>query len=39
MRSEGKYWVDWWNRIEIEERLNAHVDILARYPDLVNRVE
>lgn len=39
MRSEGKYWIDWWNRIEIEERLNAHVDILARYPDLVTRVE
>ena len=39
MRDEGKYWVDWWNRIEIEERLNGHVDILARYPDLVTRVE
>lgn len=29
-RTDGKFWVDWWTRYEIEERLR-------QYPDLVHR--
>lgn len=39
MRSEGTYWADWWNRREIEERLNTNPDIALRYSDLINRID
>lgn len=31
MRSEGHIWIDWWTRSEIEERLRAHPDLVARF--------
>ena len=39
LRTAGVYWTDWWNRTEIEERLNARPEITARYRDLVIRIE
>jgi len=39
IRSDGRLWAEWWNRIEIEERLNAYPEIAAKYHDLVNRIE
>ncbi len=35
MRTEGKVWVDWWTRSEIEDRLKLHRHIVAKYPDIV----
>jgi hypothetical protein len=34
-RSEGKFWVDWWTRYEIEERLRRHPDLVNKYPQVV----
>jgi hypothetical protein len=39
LRSEGKFWVDWWTRSEIEDRLKESLDILAKYPNIVRRKE
>lgn len=38
MRLQGLCWTDWWNRAEIEERLNRHPDIADRYSDIVRRI-
>jgi hypothetical protein len=35
LRNRGKYWVDWWTRSEIEEKLRIHPDIAARFPNVV----
>jgi hypothetical protein len=35
MRTDGKIWVDWWTRSEIEERLRIHRHIVSKYPDIV----
>jgi hypothetical protein len=35
LRTGGKFWVDWWTRIELEERLLANPDILAAFSHLV----
>lgn len=37
LRSEGRFWVDWWTRSEIEDRLKARLDIVAKYPNIVKR--
>jgi Restriction endonuclease len=34
-RSEGKFWVDWWTRYEIEERLGRYPDLANKYPGVV----
>lgn len=34
-RREGKYWVDWWTRTELEERLLQNLDLIDRYSDIV----
>lgn len=39
LRTRGEYWADWWNRTEIEDRLNKHSEIAERYTDLVSRIE
>lgn len=35
MRREGKYWIDWWSRDEIEERLKKHDDLIKKYRKIV----
>ena len=35
LRREGRFWVDWWNQSDIEDRLRLHPDIQARYSDIV----
>jgi hypothetical protein len=38
LRYGGRYWIDWWTRSEIEERLLLNLDIVERFPNVV-RVE
>lgn len=35
LRNRGEFWVDWWTRQEIEDKLRKNLDIAVRYPDLV----
>lgn len=35
LRNGGKYWVEWWTRSEIEDRLRANLDIVSRFPNIV----
>jgi len=35
LRRRGDWWVDWWNRGDIEDRLRRNTDIANRYPDVV----
>jgi len=35
LRRGGKFWVDWWNRAEIDQRLRRFPDTAARFPDLL----
>lgn len=35
LRRRGDWWVDWWSRSELEERMRRHPEIAARYPDIV----
>lgn len=35
MRTDGKIWIDWWTRSEIEESLRIHRHIVSKYPDIV----
>lgn len=35
LRRKGDWWIDWWSRSELEERLRRHPEIAARYPDIV----
>jgi hypothetical protein len=39
LRSGGIYWADWWNRAEIEERLNRYPEIAQRFTDVVHRID
>jgi hypothetical protein len=34
-----EYWTDWWSRIEIEERMRANMDIVARYLHIVKIIK
>lgn len=36
LRDEGKFWVDWWTREELEERLKIWPDIVSKYPNIVS---
>ena len=38
LREQG-YWVDWWSRMEIEDRLRGRPDIAARFGDVVRLKE
>jgi len=35
MRRGGRFWIDWWQRGQIEQRLRQQPDIARRYADLV----
>lgn len=35
LRNGGKYWVDWWTRSEIEDRLRANRDLIGRFANIV----
>ena len=35
LRRQGRFWVDWWNQSDIEDRLRLHPDIQVRYSDVV----
>ena len=36
IKTDGKIWVDWWTRDEIEKRLIWHVDLLQKYPMIIS---
>ena len=35
LRQRLHWHIDWWTRLEIEQRLRRHPDVLARYPEIV----
>ncbi len=35
MKQEGKFYIDWWTRDQIEKRLKAFPNIAAKYPNVV----
>lgn len=35
MRLEGEFWIDWWTKSEIEDKLREHPDIAAKYPTII----
>ncbi|MCY7949365.1 restriction endonuclease [Bacillus inaquosorum] len=35
MREKGVYWIDWWTRKEIEDRLTDNLSIAKKYQDIV----
>jgi hypothetical protein len=35
LRNGGKYWVEWWTRTEIEHKLRMNLDIVSRFPKIV----
>ncbi len=35
LRRKGDYWIDWWGKVEIEQRVRRFPDIAARYRDLL----
>lgn len=35
LRRQGDWWIDWWNKADIEDRLRRNTDIAKRYEDLV----
>ena len=38
LKARGKLWIDWWNRVDIEERLRKNPDIAMRYQKIVKTV-
>ena len=34
LREKGKFWVDWWTKQEIEERIRKNEDLLNLYPNV-----
>lgn len=38
LRNKGNYWVDWWTRNELEDRLRENPEIVKRYPDLIKKI-
>jgi hypothetical protein len=36
LQSQKDYYIDWWNREDIEIRLRQHPEVLNRYSDIVN---
>ncbi|SCE95430.1 Restriction endonuclease [Micromonospora echinospora] len=39
IRRRGDFDAEWWTRVELEDRLRQHPDLVARYRDIVRRVE
>lgn len=39
INKRGEYWVDWWGRIEIEDRLRANRDIANRYTHIIKTID
>ncbi|HEX8211774.1 MAG TPA: restriction endonuclease [Longimicrobium sp.] len=39
LRRRGRFWIDWWTRTEIEEKLQAHPDIIGWFSDVVRVVD
>lgn len=35
LRNKGEYWVDWWTRNELEDRLRENPEVINRYPDVI----
>ena len=35
LRTDGKIWIDWWTRSEIEEKLKQHEDLIIKYNSLM----
>lgn len=35
MRRERKYWIDWWIRDEIKERLKKHDALIEKYRKII----
>jgi hypothetical protein len=35
LRRGGQFWIDWWNRSEIDQRVRRFPDVAARFSDLV----
>lgn len=38
MRRRGQYWVEWWGRTQLEQRLRQQPHIAGRYADLVKAI-
>lgn len=36
LRVDGKIWIDWWTKAEIEERLKKHEDLILKYNSIVS---
>lgn len=39
LRQEGRCWVDWWTRDQLEDRLRQHPDVASRFPDILRLTE
>lgn len=35
MRNDGEYWVDWWTRNEIEDKLRTNPDLVTKYSGVI----
>lgn len=35
LRTESKFWIEWWSRDEIEKRLINHKDLISKYNDII----
>jgi hypothetical protein len=35
LRKQNRWWIDWWNKADIEDRLRRNTSIAERYPDIV----
>jgi len=36
IKNDGKFWINWWTRHEIEARLSRHKDLIDKYPTIVS---
>lgn len=39
LRKQGRWWIDWWNKADIEDRLRRNSSIASRFPDIVQLVD
>lgn len=39
LRKKGKFWIDWWTKQEIEERIKRNEDLLHLYPTLFEAIK
>ncbi|RJX23428.1 MAG: hypothetical protein C4554_11025 [Dethiobacter sp.] len=35
LRNKGNFWVDWWTRNELEDKLRENPEIIKRYSDII----